>query len=81
MGLSLEQIRKNCEDARELMHRARTEKFAVGAFNLDNQETLIAVARAAQKTKSPVLVEVSAGEVKAMGLDNVRDMPGISSSF
>ena len=56
------------------MARARTEHFALGAFNLDNQETLIAVARAAQKKKAPVLVEVSKGEVDALGLDNVRDM-------
>jgi ketose-bisphosphate aldolase len=74
VGLSLERIRENCANARELMERAKKEKFAVGAFNLDNQETLIAVARAAKKTNSPVLVELSAGEVKAMGLDNVRDM-------
>ncbi len=74
MGLSLNQIRENCANARELMERAKKEKFAVGAFNLDNQETLIAVARAAKKTNSPVLVEVSAGEVKAIGIENVRDM-------
>lgn len=74
MGLSLNQIRDNCANARELMERAKKEKFAVGAFNLDNQETLIAVARAAKKTNSPVLVEVSAGEVKALGIENVRDM-------
>lgn len=74
MSLSIKQIRENCEAARQLMSRARSEKFAVGAFNLDNQETLIAVARAAAKTKSPVLVEVSKGEVDAMGLENVRDM-------
>ena len=74
MGLSLEQIRQNCADARQLMERARKEKFAVGAFNLDNQETLIAVTRAAHKHNSPVLVEVSAGEVEAMGINNVRDM-------
>lgn len=67
-------MRQNCADARVLMERSRRSKFAVGAFNLDNQETLIAVARAAQKMKAPVLVEVSDGEVKAMGLDNVRDM-------
>jgi fructose-bisphosphate aldolase class II len=30
--------------------------------------------RAAQKTNSPVLVEVSQGEVEALGLENVRDM-------
>ncbi len=74
MALTLRQMRQNCADARILMERSRRGKFAVGAFNLDNQETLIAVARAAQKMKAPVLVEVSDGEVKAMGLDNVRDM-------
>lgn len=74
MGLTLEEMRANSENARGLMDRARREKFAVGAFNLDNQETLIAVVRAAQKTQSPVLVEVSQGEVDALGLYNVRDM-------
>lgn len=56
------------------MQRARDEHFALGAFNLDNQETLIAVAKAAKAKNAPVLVEVSKGEVDAMGLDNVRDM-------
>lgn len=74
MPLTLREMRENCEDARKLMRRARRGKFAVGAFNLDNQETLIAVARAAQKKNAPVLVEVSKGEVDALGLDNVRDM-------
>ena len=74
MPLTLQQIRKNCQDAREAFARARTEKFALGAFNLDNQETLIAVVRAAVAQKSPLLVEVSKGEVDAIGLDNVRDM-------
>jgi len=74
VALSLKQIRENCYKARELMARARTEKFAVGAFNLDNQETLLAVVRAAKAKNAPVLVEVSKGEVDALGLDNVRDM-------
>jgi len=56
------------------MSLARLEKYAVGAFNIDNQETLIAVARAAQKLKAPLMVEVSQGEVEAMGLENVRDL-------
>tara|TARA_B100001146_G_scaffold47606_1_gene41114 strand:+ start:752 stop:1609 length:858 start_codon:yes stop_codon:yes gene_type:complete len=56
------------------MQRSRQQHFAVGAFNIDNQETLIAVARAAQKLNAPVLVEVSDGEVKAMGLENLRDL-------
>ena len=56
------------------MQRARQQKFAVGAFNIDNQETLIAICRAAQHMNSPVLIEVSQGEVDAMGLENVRDL-------
>jgi len=56
------------------MARARAEHFAIGAFNIDNQETLIAIARAAKKKNAPVMVEVSQGEVDALGLENVRDM-------
>jgi fructose-bisphosphate aldolase class II len=74
MPLTLRQIRENCAKARETMQRARSEHFALGAFNLDNQETLIAVSKAAQAKKAPVLVEVSQGEVDALGLDNVRDL-------
>jgi fructose-bisphosphate aldolase class II len=74
MGLTIAQIRDNTTRARHLMQRTRQQGFAVGAFNIDNQETLIAVARAAQKLNSPVLVEVSEGEVKAIGLENIRDL-------
>jgi len=74
VGLTIREIRENCIKARHLMQRARTQKFAVGAFNIDNQETLIAVCRAAQAKNSPVMVEVSHGEVEAMGLDNIRDL-------
>lgn len=74
MSLSINQIRANTLRARHLYQRTRRQHFAVGAFNIDNQETLIAVSRAAQKLRSPVLVEVSEGEVKAMGLENIRDM-------
>ena len=74
MGLTIKEIRDNTVRARHLMQRSRSQKFAAGAFNIDNQETLIAVARAAQKLRAPVLIEVSHGEVKALGLENIRDM-------
>ncbi|MFO0882450.1 MAG: class II fructose-bisphosphate aldolase [Candidatus Saccharimonadales bacterium] len=74
MALAVREIRENCAKARESMARARAEHYAIGAFNIDNQETLIAICKAAQKLEAPVMVEVSDGEVKAMGLDNVRDM-------
>jgi fructose-bisphosphate aldolase class II len=65
---------KNVEAARELYERTRHEKFALGAFNIDNQETLVAICRAAAAKQAPVLVEVSHGEVDALGLNNVRCM-------
>lgn len=74
MGLTIEQIRENTGRARKLMQRSQSEHFAVGAFNIDNQETLIAIARAAKKLNAPVMVELSKNEVISMGLENVRDM-------
>ncbi len=74
MGLTISEIRNNCVKARHLMRRSRDQHFAVGAFNIDNQETLIAICRAAQSKNSPVLIEVSDGEVKAIGLENIRDL-------
>ena len=74
MSLTLKQVRDNCQNARASMQRARNEHWAFGAFNLDDEQILKAVARAAQKNRAPVLVEVSQGEVDELGLDNVRDM-------
>lgn len=71
---TLSEIKKNCKVAREAYERARKGHYALGAFNLDNQETLKAVCLAAKAKNSPVLVEVSQGEVEALGLENVRDM-------
>lgn len=65
---------KNCSDARSLMQKSREEHFAVGAFNVDNQETLIAICKAAKKLNSPVLVEVSQSEVDFIGLTNIRSL-------
>jgi fructose-bisphosphate aldolase, class II len=64
----------NIEAARALYTRTLEEKFALGAFNMDNQETLIAIARAAANKKAPVLVEVSSDEVRMIGLQNVRGL-------
>jgi len=74
MGLTIQEIRDNTTRARHLMQRSRQQHFAVGAFNIDNQDTIIAVMEAAQATNSPILVEVTHDEVKSMGLENIRDM-------
>jgi fructose-bisphosphate aldolase, class II len=62
----------NTDAARVMYARTLKEKFALGAFNIDNQETLIAVARAATAQKAPVLVEVSKDEAALIGLHNLR---------
>lgn len=72
--MTLNQMRDNCAKARAAMARARTGHYALGAFNIDNQDTLIAIARAAATKKAPLMVEVSHGEVEALGLENIRDM-------
>ena len=64
----------NQEQARAAMERARAGHYAIGAFNIDNMETLIAISRAAQKLNAPVMVELSKGEVDMLGLANVRDL-------
>lgn len=74
MPLTLPEIRRNCQKARERMAQARTEHWAFGAFNLDDEATLRAVVQAAAAKNAPVLVEVSQGEVDDIGIDNVRDM-------
>jgi fructose-bisphosphate aldolase class II len=74
MPITLQQVRLNCAKARQRMEQARAEKWAFGAFNLDDEPTLKAVALAAKAKNAPVLVEVSAGEVSDIGIQNVRDM-------
>lgn len=74
MPLTLREIRTNCARARQRMEQARAEKWAFGAFNLDDEATLRAVVQAAAAKNAPVLVEVSQGEVDDIGLDNVRDL-------
>jgi len=74
MTANYSKIRRDCAAARDAFDRARKEHYALGAFNLDNQETLKSVVFAAKAKKAPVLVEVSKSEADALGLDNVRDM-------
>ena len=74
MPLTLPQIRQSCAQAKDRMKQAREEKWAFGAFNLDDEATLKAVCQAAANKNAPVLVEVSQGEVDDIGLENVRDL-------
>ncbi len=74
MPITLEQVRKNCTKARERMAQARAEKWAFGAFNIDDEATLRAICAAAKQANAPVMVEVSLGEANDIGHDVIRDM-------
>ncbi len=60
--------------AREWFKKAKEEKFAIGAFNVDNLDILKAICLAGKNKKSPVMVELSGGEVEAIGLANIIDL-------
>lgn len=54
--------------AKDLLTKAKAKGAAIGAFNVSNIETFKAVTQAAQKLKSPILVEASPGEAEHVGL-------------
>ncbi len=55
--------------ATTLLDRARRGRYAIGAFNVANLETLTAVVRAAEKLNAPVIIEASHGEVSFFGAE------------
>lgn len=53
---------------KEILKKAQTKEYAVGAFNVANLETTLGVVRAAAKTNSPVIVQVSETTIEYAGL-------------
>ena len=53
---------------KDLLLPARQNAYAVGAFNISNLESLLAVAEAAVEEKSPVIVAVTPSSIKYAGL-------------
>ncbi|MGQ9531011.1 MAG: class II fructose-1,6-bisphosphate aldolase [Candidatus Bathycorpusculaceae bacterium] len=52
----------------DLLFSAKREGYAVGAFNIQNLESLLAVVEAAVEEKSPVIVAVTPSAIKYSGL-------------
>ncbi|MBX2882991.1 MAG: class II fructose-bisphosphate aldolase family protein [Granulosicoccus sp.] len=48
----------------EILERAQAGKYGVGAFNTDNLETTLAIVEAAEETRSPILMAITAGALK-----------------
>lgn len=53
----------------EMLLRAQAEHHAVGAFNVENLEMVMAVMQAAEETKSPVIMQTTPSTIKYAGLD------------
>lgn len=60
--------------AKDWLTKAKSEGWAIGAFNVGNLETFKAIAQAAAAKKSPVIIEASSGEVAWLGVDNIVDL-------
>lgn len=57
---------------KDMFARAYKEHFSVGAFNVDNLETLQAVIEAASETKSPVIIAITENVIKYFGIAYLR---------
>lgn len=51
---------------KDMLNKAKEEKYAVGQFNINNLEWTIAVLKKAQELNSPVILGVSSGAAKYM---------------
>lgn len=58
--------------SKELFVKAYKGKYAIGAFNVDNVDILKAVLKAAEQTKSPVIIALSSGALGFIGKDFVK---------
>ncbi|NCA97219.1 MAG: ketose-bisphosphate aldolase [Bacteroidia bacterium] len=58
--------------SKELFAKAYKGNYAIGAFNVDNVDILKAVLKAAEQTKSPVIIALSSGALGFIGKDFVK---------
>ncbi len=63
---------------KDYLKKAQKEKWAVGQFNFSTVEQLRGIIAAAQKTKSPVILGTSQGELNYLGLKEVLALVEIS---
>ena len=67
-------------NAREILQKAKTAGYALGASYVCTLATLKAVIQAAQKLKSPIILEASDGEINYMGAENLVALVNIYRS-
>lgn len=55
--------------AKEMLQKAREGKYAIGAFNVENMEMVMAVLAAAEAKNSPVIMQTTPGTIKYAAVD------------
>lgn len=58
----------------EMLRRARTGGYAVGAFNAENMETVQAIVEAAERMGTPVIVQTTPSSVRYAGIEQFHAM-------
>jgi len=66
---------------KEILSAAMAKGYAVGAFNINNLETLLAVVEASVEEKSPLIVAVTPSAIKYAGLEYLVTMIKIAEKM
>lgn len=59
---------------KDIMIPARKNGYAIGAFNVQNLESLSAVVQAAEEEKSPVILQITPSVIKYAGLEYITNL-------
>lgn len=61
-------------NTKDMLQKANKEKYAVGAFNFNNMESLQGITRAANDLNSPVIIQTSSSAIEYMSLSYILAM-------
>lgn len=64
---------------KNLLKDASRGKFALGAFNTQNLETTLAIMRAAEKNRAPLVIQVSEATIDYAGLETITEIVKIAA--
>jgi len=66
---------------KEILSAAMAKGYAVGAFNINNLETLLAIVEASAEEKSPIIVAATPSAIKYAGLEYLATMVKTAENF
>ena len=64
---------------KEILDHAQKNKYAVGAFNVNNMEIVQAIMEAAEETQSPVILQASQGALKYAGVEYIATLAKLAA--